>query len=283
MWSFLKRVTKYLLIFISATFSLYFIISLSPLADSQNVIAGYCQWLWNFIHLNPGDPIVAGTSPASFLLERLGYTLFLSVGAVCISTVLAFGMTILVYKGHPRIMKIMGILSSGITIIPVFLFCVIAEIILNNMNILPMDGRYTWLFILSGIFILGIGNNSLGDIMRGMVAEMERIMSEPYITAAKARGVNVLSQALKPLILGTLNIVFSRLILTMGYGVLVVEYSFRIHGIGLYMFDAAGKSGAGGRDVILLITGIMIGMVCLLFFLNDLIRDRIDRRNLDAG
>ena len=272
-----RSILKYSSIFILATFLIFFLVSLSR-QDSPEVMRGYAGWLQKLAHLDAGEAYEAGRKPADFLLERLKNTLLLSIGAVSVSTVFAIGMGLLLLKGHRRLFRALEVCTYMATTIPVFLLCYMMEAIAfrADPDFLPTNDAYNMWFIVLGVFVLGIGNNALGDISRGVSAEIETIMGKAYLNAAKARGVSIWKHTAKALLLTTMNMVSSRLILTVGTGVIIVEYVFRIQGIGLYILGAP-ESGAG-RDVILLITGVLIGIVCIMYLINDLVRMMLDRR-----
>lgn len=272
-----RSILRYASIFILATFLIFFLVSLSR-QDRPEVIREYVGWLQKLAHLDAGEAYEAGRKPADFLAERLKNTLFLSIGAVSVSCTVAIGMGLLLLKGYRRLFRTLEVFTYIATTIPVFLLCYIMEAIAfrADQDFLPTNDAYNVWFVVMGVVVLGIGNNALGDISRGVIAEIENIMGKAYLNAAKARGVSIWKHTAKALLLSTMNMVSSRFILTVGTGVIIVEYVFRIQGIGLYILGAP-ESGSG-RDVILLITGILIGIVCIMYFINDLVRMLLDRR-----
>lgn len=272
-----RSILKYVSIFILATFLIFFLVSLSR-QDRPELMREYAGWLQKLAHLDAGEAYEAGRKPADFLAERLKNTLLLSTGAVSISTIFALGMGMLLLKGFRKLFRTLEVLTYIATTIPVFLLCYMMEAMAfrTDPDFLPTNDAYNRWFIVLGVFVLGIGNNALGDISRGVVAEIETIMGKAYLNAARARGVSIWKHTAKALLLSAMNMVSSRFILTVGTGVIIVEYVFRIQGIGLYILGAP-ESGSG-RDVILLITGILIGIVCIMYFINDLVRMLLDRR-----
>ena len=271
---------KYLFIFLFATFSVYYFMSLSPGFEESNPFVGYLGWLWGLINLDPGTSMWVGEKASAYLLGKLGKTIMLSMGAIIVSLLVTWGIiALLLRKKEGMILRTIKAVSYLATAAPVFLLCYMAMLFLDKIHpgLLPTDEKYRGLYYLVGLLILGLGNNSLGEFVRGFSTEMEKILTEPYITAAKARGVSVWKHSIRQILLVTVNMFSSRFILTIGCGVIVVEYIFTINGIGLHMLDAAKHES---RDVLLLITVILIGVVCLSYLVSDMVRLLIDRRNI---
>lgn len=250
---------KHILILLIVAFSILLLCSLSPGAEQK-------LFTRDIFSLRPVD----------YIFSRIARTMIFSFPAVIVSFIPAGGIYILMLRyERVRGLRTVRILFYGITTLPVFLLCYFSVILLNRFSpgFLPTE---IWYF-LAGILILGIGNNALGEFIRSLSTETERVLSERYITAAEARGVSLLKHSRRQILLVALDIGSSRLILTIGSGVIVVEHIFNIPGIGHLLLDAAKNNQ---RDVVLPVVIILAILVCLLRLSKDLAHLLIDRRGV---
>lgn len=278
----LRKVLKYAAVFFASTFTLFWLIGKAPSssAESPGGPAGYIEWLSKAAHQDFGRSQEAGAAASDFFFERLKSTLILATGGVLFSLLVSVLLGALIMKGRIRQFERLSVPIYMITAAPVFILCFFIEVFMHRLfpEVLPTEAKYAALYYVLGLLVLGAGNNALGDISRALAAELGRVLSEQYITAAKARGVRVFGQVFRAVLLQMMNVAAARYILAIGGGVIVAEYVFRINGLGLYMFDAV-RSETGG-DVLLLIAVVLIGVVCVCYLINDLVRALIDRRGL---
>lgn len=120
--------------------------------------------------------------------------------------------------------------------------------------------------------LLGIGNGALGEISRQIRQEVAKVLSTPYIRAARARGVSVFKHGGRNCIIPIVSIVNSRFTLLLG-GTVVTETVFRFPGLGKKAWDAASYSDGTGRDyaVIMAVTLILVFLVRLINLFSNLI------------
>ena len=86
--------------------------------------------------------------------------------------------------------------------------------------------------------MLGVGNDSISEIVRLIGGELERVMSEDYVTASRARGERVLQSAVhEGIIIPIISIIFSKIPFLIG-GAVIVEHVFNWPGAGRLAFQA---------------------------------------------
>ncbi len=140
-----------------------------------------------------------------------------------------------------------------------------------------LPGEMTWHKYALAICVLAVGNGTLSDVLLHLEAEVDAIMRQEYILSARARGVGVYSHALRNLVVPVVSIMINKAGFFLG-GVVVVEYVFNIHGLGMMIWNAANL-----RDipVVAAIAFVVSVLVTLLHLGVDLLQLAIDPRVRD--
>jgi peptide/nickel transport system permease protein len=107
------------------------------------------------------------------------------------------------------------------------------------------------------IFVLGLGNDSISEIVRLITNELGRVMVTDYVVASKARGEPVLGSSINEgIIIPLVSIIFSKIPFLIG-GAVIIEHVFNWPGMGRLAFQSTLD-----RDLPVL---IVIGFLSVLF------------------
>jgi peptide/nickel transport system permease protein len=139
--------------------------------------------------------------------------------------ILSWGLTLLAY-----------ILSA----LPVFWFgYIIIYIFTQKFNIFPfLSAEYTGAALLP-IVVLGVGNGTISEIIRHLNTQLERVLAEDYIKAAKAKGASIWRHSFKEgMLIPITTMVVAKIPFILG-GAVIVEQVFNWPGMGRLAWQAA--------------------------------------------
>jgi peptide/nickel transport system permease protein len=208
----------------------------------------YLSWLANMLTGNFGSSIRTGL-PVLSEVFRVGFnTLILTIGSLIIT--LAIAVPIALYsavRGTNRISWPLTMFSYVISALPVFwLGYIVIYFFTHKLGLFPLafgfsggDQKYRWLYMLLPIFVLGVGNGTISEVIRFLRAEMARVMAEDYIRTARAKGASVWKHAFKEgLLIPVTEMIASKIPFILG-GAVIVEQVFNWPGMGRMAWQAA--------------------------------------------
>ncbi|HXY55282.1 MAG TPA: ABC transporter permease [Nitrospirota bacterium] len=210
--------------------------------------AQYLSWLTGMLQGNFGTSIRTGLPVLKEALRVGLNTLFLTIGSMLIT--LAIAVPIALYtaaRGTDRVSWTLTILSYVVSALPVFwLGYIVIYFFTHKLGLFPLvfgysssGQKYGWLYSLLPIFVLGVGNGMISEVIRYLRDEIGRVMSEDYIRTARAKGASVWKHAFKEgLLTPVAEILASKIPFVLG-GAVIVEQVFNWPGMGRMAWQAA--------------------------------------------
>lgn len=203
------------------------------------------------------------------VMERLPNTLLLGGCAILFALALGLPMGLFAALRHNTIFDTlaMGVAVLGFSLPTFFLAILLIFLFSLNLRILPSAGSDTWAHLIMPVVTLGAG--LLGKIARFARTSMLEVLGQPYIRAARAKGVmplnvilvHALPNAAIPILM-FLGIEIG-LILT---GAVVTETIFAWPGLGRVLVTAVAQ-----RDLPVVQAAILL--IALIMVLCNLIAD----------
>lgn len=245
----------------------------------QPLIAQYGIWLAHLAQLDFGISSQFRVPVSSILFGKVANTLILTAGSLVFAVVLGLllGITTAVRRGS-RYDRIAMFLSLAAASAPVFWIGILLSYLFSiQLGLLPAMGMSsateaaTPLTLLSHLILPAFTNSviSLAVIARVVRSTMLDALAQPYILAARSRGLSparlVLVHAFRNVLPDAINIVG----LQVGYlfgGALFTEVVFNWPGIGSLIY-----SSIQGRDYVMLQGAVLV--VSLVFILVNLFSD----------
>jgi len=210
--------------------------------------AQYLSWLTGMLQGNFGTSVRTGLPVLKEVLRMGANTLILTLGSMLVTLLIA--VPIALYSAVRGINKIswpLTMFSYVISALPVFwLGYIVIFFFTHKLGLFPMafgyssgTHRFGWLYALLPIFVLGVGNGTVSEIIRFLRDEMGRVMSEDYIRTARAKGASVWKHSFKEgLLIPVTEIIASKIPFILG-GAVIVEQVFNWPGMGKMAWQAA--------------------------------------------
>jgi len=213
----------------------------------QSWYAQYFSWLTGMLRGNFGASIRTGLPVLSEVL-RVGFnTLILTIGSMLVTLLIAVPIALYsALRGTNRISWPLTMFAYVVSALPVFWFgYIVLYIFMHKFGVFPLafgsssSQKYVWLYALIPIFVLGVGNGTISEVIRSLRAEMGRVMAEDYIRTAKAKGASVWKHSFKEgLLIPVTEIIASKIPFILG-GAVIVEQVFNWPGMGRMAWQAA--------------------------------------------
>jgi peptide/nickel transport system permease protein len=208
----------------------------------------YLSWLAGMLSGNFGTSIRMGL-PVLPEVVRVGLnTLVLTIGSLIITLLIA--VPIALYssvRGMDKVSWSLTIFCYVISALPVFwLGYIVIYFFTHKLGLFPLafgfssaGQKYRWLYQCLPIFVLGVGNGTISEVIRFLRQEMGRVMAEDYIRTARAKGASVWKHSFKEgLLIPVTEIVASKIPFILG-GAVIVEQVFNWPGMGRMAWQAA--------------------------------------------
>jgi ABC-type dipeptide/oligopeptide/nickel transport system permease component len=217
---------------------------------------------------------IARTVPLTMELTALA-------AAIALLVAVPAGVVSAVLRGGP-FDHAARLISIGVASFPSFwLALVLIDIVAVRLRLLPTGGREGWTsLVLPTIVLAAAPAARLARFTRAVILES---IEEPYVTAARAKGLTewrvVLSRALRPA-LGPLVTAFSLSIGFLLSGAVIVESIFNLPGVGRLSLDAIRQGDYPMIQGVVLYGGVTFAILNLLV---DLSYSVIDARVGTAG
>ena len=215
---------------------------------SRSWIMQYLSWFAGMLRGNFGTSIRMGL-PVLPEVARVGLnTLLLTIGSLMVTLLIAVPIALYsAVRGTDKVSWSLTIFSYVISALPVFwLGYIVIYFFTHKLGLFPLafgfssgGQKYRWLYQLLPIFVLGVGNGTISEVIRFLRQEMTRVMAEDYIRTARAKGASVWKHSFKEgLLIPVTEIVASKIPLILG-GAVIVEQVFNWPGMGRMAWQAA--------------------------------------------
>ncbi|MEI6914267.1 MAG: ABC transporter permease [Armatimonadota bacterium] len=170
----------------------------------QPVYVQYGRWVWGVVHGDFGESFRYEREVSDLIWERLGFTLLLSVGALFF--IYAVAIPLGIYSGthnHTWQDKVLMLLSFFGMSVPTFLLALGLMVMVFYWFGVPLFGLFSmqyenapwsWAKFLDlvkhlWIPVIVMSVNGLGGLVRIMRANMLDVLGEPFVRAARAKGL----------------------------------------------------------------------------------------------
>ena len=206
----------------------------------------YLAWLGNMLRGDFGTSIRTGQPVLKEVLRTGLNTLLLTIGSLIITLALAVPIALSsARRGMTQLTWPLTIGAYIISALPVFwLGYIVIYFFTHKLGLFPMafgfaTGGQKWLYALLPIFVLGIGNGTISEVIRSLRDEMARVLDEDYIRTARAKGASVMGHAFKEgLLIPVTEIIAAKIPVILG-GAVIVEQVFNWPGMGRMAWQAA--------------------------------------------
>jgi peptide/nickel transport system permease protein len=210
--------------------------------------AQYLSWFTGMLQGNFGTSIRTGLPVLKEVL-RVGFnTLVLTLGSMFVTLLIAVPIALYsAVRGTNKISWPLTMFAYVISALPVFwLGYIVIYFFTHKLGLFPLafgfsgaGSKFRWLYELLPIFVLGVGNGTISEVIRSLRAEMGRVMAEDYIRTAKAKGAAVWKHSFKEgLLIPVTEIIASKIPFILG-GAVIVEQVFNWPGMGRMAWQAA--------------------------------------------
>ncbi len=209
--------------------------------------AQYLSWLTGMLQGNFGTSIRTGLPVLTEVLRVGLNTLILTIGSMLVTLLIAVPIALYsAVRGTNKISWPLTMFAYVISALPVFWFgYIVLYVFMHKFGIFPLafgsssGQKYAWLYALLPIFVLGVGNGTISEVIRSLRAEMGRVMAEDYIRTAKAKGAAVWKHSFKEgLLIPVTEIIAAKIPFILG-GAVIVEQVFNWPGMGRMAWQAA--------------------------------------------
>ena len=244
----LKEVVYTLMLIIGVTALLFLFFNLMPgdFPGKGGGLPAYLNLLKRLFTFQFGVSVVSGVDINSILFPAFRNTLVLTLGAICISLIIAVPIGIFsAYRSFKGYSWPLTIFSYIVSSIPVFyLGYLILFFVSRQTGFLPIfypessAGKYRLLAYVLPILVLGMGNDAISEIVRLISSELGRVMSTDYVVASKARGESLLASSVNEgIVIPLVSIIFSKVPFLIG-GAVIIEFVFNWPGMGRLAFQS---------------------------------------------
>ncbi len=209
--------------------------------------AQYLVWLGNMLQGNFGTSIRTGL-PVLREIVRVGInTLYLTIGSMLVTLIVAVPIALSsARRGITVLNWPFTMFAYVVSALPVFwLGYIVIYIFMHKLGLFPIlfglsrDQKLGWLYFLLPIFVLGIGNGTISEVVRFLREEMSRVLAEDYIRTARAKGASIWRHSFKEgFLIPATEIIASKIPFILG-GAVVVEQVFNWPGMGRMAWQAA--------------------------------------------
>jgi peptide/nickel transport system permease protein len=208
----------------------------------------YLSWLAGMLKGNFGTSIRMGLPVLPEMLRVGLNTLILTIGSLIITLLIAIPIALYsTIRGTDKISWSLTISSYVISALPVFwLGYIVIYFFTHKLGLFPLafgfssaGQKFRWLYQFLPIFVLGVGNGTISEVIRYLRQEMGRVIAEDYIRSARAKGASIWKHAFKEgLLIPVTEIIASKIPFILG-GAVIVEQVFNWPGMGRMAWQAA--------------------------------------------
>ena len=233
------------------------------------LLVRYGLYMWNLLHGDLGTSYASGLPVFEMFMGKIGYTMYLAVGASLVCWMLAIPLGIFAAKHRGSILdnlsSVLGIL--GLSIPNFWLGLVLIIVFALYLRLLPSGGATTPASVILPAITVGTGQ--MATLMRTTRSTMVDCLSQDYLRTARAKGVaekKVINfHALRNALIPIINIALTQFAASLA-GAALTETVFSWPGVGKMIVD-----GIGSRDTPV-VCGCMI-LKCIIISLTTLLID----------
>jgi peptide/nickel transport system permease protein len=208
----------------------------------------YLTWLAGMLSGNFGTSIRMGLPVLPEVLRVGLSTLILTIGSLMITLLIAVPIALYsAVRGTNKISWPLTMFSYVVSALPVFwLGYIVIYFFTHKLGLFPLafgfsnaGQKFRWLYQFLPIFVLGVGNGTISEVIRYLRQEMGRVIAEDYIRSARAKGASVWKHAFKEgMLIPVTEIIASKIPFILG-GAVIVEQVFNWPGMGRMAWQAA--------------------------------------------
>lgn len=204
------------------------------------LIVQYGDWLAHAVQGDLGKSYITGRPVAEELARRLPVTLTLALCAVAVAAFVGIGGGLAMGYWHGRFIDHAGRIVSLVTLsMPGFWLAILLIILFaETLQILPTSGYGSPEHLVLPAIVLASGTSAV--LMRLTRSVMLEVLHQPYVTAARGRGLSertvVFGHVLRNMLVPIVTVLGTYFGAILG-GSVIVEYIFSIPGIGRYAID----------------------------------------------
>ena len=231
----------------------------------------YAAWVGDLVRGDFGTSIRTGLPVLSEVLRTGLNTLVLTIGSLLVTLLIAAPIAIRsAMRGMSRYTWTLTILSYVASAVPLFWFgYIVIYFFTHQLGLFPLAfgfavGAKRWLYLLVPVFVLGIGNGAVSEVIRTLREEMARVMEEDYIRTARAKGARVWKHAFKEgFLIPVTEIIAAKVPFILG-GAVIVEQVFNWPGMGRMAWQAAQDRDYPVIMGIAIVAAVLVRMASLL-------------------
>ncbi len=208
----------------------------------------YLSWLNKLLHGNFGNSFRTGKPVFGELIKVGVNTLMLTIGSMIVTLLIAIPIAVISsLRRHPVLSWGLTLFAYILSALPVFyLGYIVIYIFTKKFNLFPFlpsgavsSSKFNLIYFFLPIMVLGVGNGSISEIVRHLKMQLERVLSEDYIKAAKAKGASIWRHSFKEgILIPVTTMVAAKIPFILG-GAVVVEQVFNWPGMGRLAWQAA--------------------------------------------
>lgn len=206
----------------------------------------YLSWVGQVLQGDLGVSMRSGQPVTRELFGSGLNTLFLTVGSLLVTLAVAVPIAAnAAMRPYSRLSRSSTLLVYTLSALPTFwLGYLLIYFFTRKLGLFPIlsgteKTEHGFLFMLLPVFVLGLGNGALSEIVRYLREEISRVMSEEYVRTARAKGASIWKHAYKEsLLLPVSQIVAAKMPFVLG-GAIIVEQVFNWPGLGRVAWQAA--------------------------------------------
>jgi peptide/nickel transport system permease protein len=206
----------------------------------------YLLWLGNITRGNLGTSIRTGLPVLSEVIRVGINTLYLTLGSLLITLLIAVPIAIVAARrGLTPANWVLTMFTYVASALPIFwLGYIVIYISIHRFGLFPLafsssTQKWSWLYFILPVMVLGLSNGTMGEVVRHMREELSRVFSEEYICTARAKGASIWKHAFKEgFLIPITEIVAAKIPYILG-GAVVVEQVFNWPGMGRMAWQAA--------------------------------------------
>ena len=207
----------------------------------------YLAWIGKVLRGDFGTSIRTGQPVARELLASGSRTLFLTLGSLIVTLVIA--LPIAVHAAlHPSSLRTRAgtLFVYAVSALPAFwVGYLIIYFFTRKLGLFPIlsgvdsGQQFDWLYALLPVMLLGLCNGTLAEVVRSLREELGRVLAEEYVRTARAKGASIWRHAYKEgLVLPITEIIAAKMPFILG-GAIIVEQVFNWPGLGRLAWQAA--------------------------------------------
>ncbi|NNL41261.1 MAG: ABC transporter permease [Desulfobacterales bacterium] len=206
----------------------------------------YLSWLNSMLHGDFGTSTRSGLPVLREVILVTINTIYLTVGSMFVTLLLAVPIAVIsARRGMTLFTWPATIFTYVVSALPVFwLGYIVIYISMHQFGLFPlafgaMSKKFNWIYFLLPVFVLGVGNGTISEVVRYLRDEMERVFAEDYIRTARAKGASIWKHSFKEgFLIPITEIIASKISFILG-GAIVVEQVFNWPGMGRMAWQAA--------------------------------------------